>query len=118
MPKSVANLDSPSESPPVTRLPATTVVVVRLTPATGTGVDDLVAIAENARGKFVGIPGLQCKYFAYAPDRGEVVNVYVWNDSHQAAQMRKPEFLARIRAAYGSEPDVTVAAVLSVAASE
>jgi len=93
---------------------ASTLVIVRLRPAQATA-DDIRRVAERVRELFVGMPGLQRKYFSYSPERHEVVNVYVWHDSSAAAQVRDPEFLAKIRAVYAGEPDVTFAEILAIA---
>jgi hypothetical protein len=83
---------------------ASALVMVRLKlPATTTR-DDIRNVAGHVRERFVGMPGLQRKYFAYSPERHEVLNVYAWHDG-----------AAQIRAAYAGEPEITFAEVLAVA---
>ena len=115
-------MQSPAHSRPVStpgecapRKPASTLVMVRLKLPAMTTRDDIRSVAEHVRERFVGMPGLQRKYFAYSPERHEVLNVYAWRDSAAAAKVRDPEFLAQIRAAYGCEPNITFAEVLAIA---
>jgi hypothetical protein len=115
-------MQSPAHSRPVSTLgecapreQASALVMVRLKlPATTTR-DDIRNVAGHVRERFIGMPGLQRKYFAYSPERHEVLNVYAWHDGAAAARVRDPEFVAQIRAAYAGEPEITFAEVLAVA---
>jgi hypothetical protein len=100
-----------------TGLPASTIVIVRVRAPADATMDDLRKVSERARDFFAGMPGLRRKYFSYSSERHEVVNVYVWHDSAAAAQVGAPDFVAKIRAVYAGEPEVTVAEVLAIAES-
>lgn len=97
--------------------PGSTLAIVRLRPAAEATLEEVRQVAERVRGQFLALPGLRRKYFAYSPERHEVVNVYEWHDRAAAAQVCHPDFVARIRAAYAGEPDITVAEVLAIAES-
>jgi hypothetical protein len=97
--------------------PGSTLAIVRLRPAANATLDDVRQVAERVRGQFLALPGLRRKYFAYSPERHEVVNVYEWHDRAAAAQVCHPDFVARIRAAYAGEPEITVAEVVAIAES-
>lgn len=97
--------------------PASTLVIVRLKVPATTTKEDIGGVAERVRNRFVGMPGLQRKYFAYSPERHEVLNLYAWHDSVAAARLRDPDFVAQIRAAYAGEPEITFAEVLAIAES-
>lgn len=96
---------------------ASTLVIVRLKAPPDVTRDNLRDVAEYVREHFVGVPGLERKYFSYSPERHEVMNVYVWNDCKAAARVRHPDFVANIRAVYGAEPDIAFADILAVADS-
>ncbi|HVS78066.1 MAG TPA: hypothetical protein VHE11_14100 [Steroidobacteraceae bacterium] len=95
--------------------PQATLVIVRLRAAAGVTMEDMRDVAERVRESFVGMPGLRRKYFSYSPERREVVNVYVWRDRAAAALVSDPGFVAKIRAVYAGEPEITVAEVLAIA---
>lgn len=105
-------LGSPTSSP------ASTLVVVRVRVPVDATIDDIRKVAHRVRESFLGVPGLQRKYFSYSSERREVVNVYIWHDGVAAARVREPEFVAKIRAAYAGEPDITFAEVLAIADSK
>lgn len=109
------SLWDPTRHPCPTDPPAPTLVIVRVRAPVHATMDDVRKIAESARKFFVGMPGLRCKYFSYSHERHEVVNVYVWHDGAAAAQVRDPDFVAKIRAVYSGEPDITFAEVLAIA---
>jgi hypothetical protein len=64
----------------------------------------LQTIAEKARSKFEGLPGLRSKLFSIAPEAREARNVYVWNDPEAARAFFTPEMRDRITALYGVAP--------------
>jgi len=107
----------PARNTTAASLRASTLVIVRLRPPADATADEIRSVAERARDLFAKMPGLRRKYFSYSSERHEVVNVYEWNDGAAAALVRDPKFLARIRTAYRSEPDVTFAEVLAIADS-
>ena len=63
-------------------------------------------IAEAARPKFEGLPGLRSKVFTVNPGKRQAVNFYVW-DSEDAAKAFLTEALVdRIEGLYGVRPEV------------
>lgn len=63
-------------------------------------------VAEGARTKFEGMPGLRSKAFTIDRVRREATNFYVW-DSEQAAQaFYTDDLLDRITSLYGVRPSV------------
>ncbi len=95
--------------------PAPTLVIVRARPPAGFSAHDARRVAEHVRGGIAAMQGLRRKYFSYSAARHEIVNVYEWTDGGAAAATCHPDFVARIRAAYGVEPEITVAEVLAIA---
>jgi hypothetical protein len=82
-------------------------------------VDDFSAervrkLAENARAKFEGMPGLRSKLFSVFPERREAVNVYVWDDPEAARRFLTPESRDRIAALYGAQPRIEYAEVCAL----
>jgi hypothetical protein len=71
----------------------------------------LQAIAENARSKFAGLPGLRSKMFSVEPQLREARNVYLWNDAEAAHAFFTPAMRDRITALYGVAPIIEYGAV-------
>lgn len=63
-------------------------------------------IAETARGKFVGMPGLRSKAFMIRPGSREAVNVYVWDSEDAARAFFREALLDRVTNLYGVRPSV------------
>ena len=74
----------------------------------GDGFDEraLRAIAETARVKFEGMPGLRSKAFTLDLAGREAVNFYVWDSDEAARAFFTDERLAQIAGLYGARPDV------------
>lgn len=68
-------------------------------------------VAEEARARFEGMPGLISKVFCLVPERREGRNVYVWDSLELARTFFTPETRARIAALYGVEPVIEYAKV-------
>jgi hypothetical protein len=63
-------------------------------------------IAENARPRFEGMPGLRSKAFTVNSEKREATNSYVW-DSEQAARVFFTDaLLERVTGLYGVRPNV------------
>src|SRR5689334_22419205 len=63
-------------------------------------------IADGARARFEGMPGLRSKAFTLNPGKREAVNFYVW-DSEEAAKAFFTEALVeRVTGLYGVRPGV------------
>jgi heme-degrading monooxygenase HmoA len=63
-------------------------------------------IAETARHKFEGMPGLRSKAFTINSERSEAVNFYVWDSEEAAKGFFTEELLERVSGLYGVRPSV------------
>jgi hypothetical protein len=63
-------------------------------------------IAQNARARFEGKPGLRSKVFAVDSERHEARNVYVWDSEEVARAFFSEEMLHRVTGLYGVRPTV------------
>jgi heme-degrading monooxygenase HmoA len=66
----------------------------------------VVAIAENARGTFEGMPGLRSKVFTVDDTRQRALNFYVWESADAARSFFSEEMRARVTDLYGVEPTI------------
>jgi len=77
-------------------------------------------VAEGARGRFVGMPGLRSKAFTLDVEKREAINFYVWESSDAANAFFVPELMERVTSLYGVAPSVqfvTVAELVDNASS-
>ena len=63
-------------------------------------------IAETARAKFEGMPGLHSKVFTINSGKREAVNFYVWESEDVAKAFFTAELLERVTGLYGVRPTV------------
>jgi hypothetical protein len=63
-------------------------------------------IAETARAKFEGMPGLRSKAFTINAGKREARNFYVWDSEDAAKAFYSDELLERITGLYGVRPSV------------
>ena len=63
-------------------------------------------IAETARARFEGMPGLRSKAFTVNPEKREAKNFYVWDSEDAAKAFFTDEVLERITDLYGVRPSV------------
>jgi len=63
-------------------------------------------IAETARAKFEGLPGLRSKAFTVNPAKREATNFYVWDSEDAARAFFSDALLERITSLYGVRPSV------------
>ncbi|HEY7120627.1 MAG TPA: hypothetical protein VH475_28850 [Tepidisphaeraceae bacterium] len=63
-------------------------------------------IAETARAKFEGMPGLRSKAFTFSPAKREAVNIYVWDSEDAAKAFFSDQLLERVTGLYGVRPCV------------
>jgi hypothetical protein len=63
-------------------------------------------IAETARVRFEGMPGLRSKAFTFNPGKREAVNFYVWETEEAAKAFFTDELLNRVADLYGARPSV------------
>src|SRR3982751_5265103 len=61
-------------------------------------------IAETARGRFEGMPGLHSKAFTLNSANGEAVNFYVWDSEEAAKALFTDELVERVAGLYGARP--------------
>ncbi|HSE36965.1 MAG TPA: YdhR family protein [Blastocatellia bacterium] len=63
-------------------------------------------IAETARARFEGMPGLRSKAFTINSERREAKNFYVWDSEDAARAFFTDELLDRVTGLYGVRPIV------------
>lgn len=63
-------------------------------------------IAETARARFEGMPGLRSKAFTVNSEKHEARNFYVWDSEDAAKAFFTPELLERVTGLYGVRPNV------------
>ena len=66
----------------------------------------VLAIAENARGTFEGMPGLTSKAFTVDDARRRAMNFYVWESEEAARSFFSDEMRERVTGLYGVEPTI------------
>jgi len=63
-------------------------------------------IAEAARARFEGLPGLRSKAFTVNPGKREAANFYVWDSEEAARAFFTDGLLERVAGLYGVRPSV------------
>jgi len=63
-------------------------------------------IAEAARAKFDGMPGLRSKAFTLNSGKREATNFYVWESEDAAKAFFNDQLLAQVTGLYGVRPSV------------
>ncbi len=63
-------------------------------------------IAEAARAKFEGMPGLRSKAFTLNSGKREATNFYVWESEDAAKAFFTDELVERVTGLYGVRPSV------------
>ena len=63
-------------------------------------------IAETARARFEGMPGLRSKAFTLNSGKCEATNFYVWDSEDAAKAFFTNELLERVTGLYGVRPSV------------
>ena len=63
-------------------------------------------IAETARTRFEGMPGLRSKAFTINPGKREATNFYVWDSEDAAKAFFNDDLLERVTGLYGVRPGV------------
>ncbi|KXU88197.1 hypothetical protein CR51_34675 [Caballeronia megalochromosomata] len=63
-------------------------------------------IAQTARARFEGMPGLRSKAFTLDSGKRKATNFYVWNSEDAARAFFTDEILDRVTGLYGVRPDV------------
>ncbi len=63
-------------------------------------------IAETARARFEGMPGLRSKAFTFNSAKREAVNFYVWDSEDAAKAFFTDQLLEHVTGLYGVRPTV------------
>ena len=63
-------------------------------------------VAEAARAKFEGMPGLRSKAFTIDPGNREALNFYVWESEEAAKAFFSQQLMDRVTELYGVRPAV------------
>src|SRR6516162_3687242 len=63
-------------------------------------------IAETARARFEGMPGLHSKAFTFNSAKREAANFYVWDSEDAAKAFFTDQLLERVTGLYGARPSV------------
>ena len=71
-------------------------------------------IAETARVKFEGMPGLHSKAFTFSSKKRQAINFYVWDSEDAAKAFFTEELLQRVSGLYGVRPDVEFVQVVAL----
>jgi len=72
----------------------------------------ILDIARNAKGMFVGMPGLRQKAFTVDVENRRATNVYLWDSEEAARKFFTPKLAERIRGLYGVTPRIEFAETL------
>lgn len=82
----------------------------------GDNFDDeaLRKIAETARTKSEGMPGLRSKAFAINPAKREATNFYIWDSEDAAKDFFTDALLDRATGLYGIRPTVEFVQILAL----
>ncbi len=63
-------------------------------------------IAETARARFEGMPGLRTKMFTLNSGKHEAANFYVWDSEQAAKEFFTDDLLKRVADLYGVRPSI------------
>jgi heme-degrading monooxygenase HmoA len=75
--------------------------------------DRLIQIAEGARHRFEGMPGLRSKTFTLNEEQREAINFYVWDSVKAADRFFTESTLKSIGELYGVQPTLTYVNILA-----
>jgi heme-degrading monooxygenase HmoA len=81
-------------------------VFVRFRYESGFSEAQLRQVADQARTKFEGMPGLRSKAFTIDPVHREALNVYVWDSEEAAKAFFSPQLMDMVTGLYGVRPTV------------
>jgi len=71
-------------------------------------------IAETARARFEGMPGLRSKAFTINSAKREAANFYVWDSEEAAEAFFTDQLLERVTSLYGVRPTVEVVQIATL----
>ena len=66
----------------------------------------VLAVAQNARSMFEGMPGLRCKFFTLDDKHHRATNFYVWDSQDAAESFFSNELRERVTGLYGVAPTI------------
>ena len=66
----------------------------------------LQQIAEGARSKFQGMPGVRSKAFTVDPTKRQALNFYVWESEDAARKFFSPQTIDGVAQLYGVRPSI------------
>jgi hypothetical protein len=66
----------------------------------------VLAVAQNARGTFEGMPGLRFKFFTLDEKHHRATNFYVWDSRELAESFFSDELRERVTGLYGVAPTI------------
>ena len=66
----------------------------------------LQQIAEGARSKFQGMPGLRSKAFTVDAARRQALNLYIWESEDAARKFFSPQTIDGVAKLYGVRPSI------------
>jgi len=71
-------------------------------------------IADEASGKFQGLPQLRSKAFTVRPEVKTATNIYVWESADAAKAFFTEQLLERVTSLYGVRPTIELAEVAAL----
>lgn len=71
-------------------------------------------IAETARARFEGMPGLRSKAFTVDSEKRKATNFYVWDSEDAARAFFTDALLERVTTLYGVRPDVELVQIAAL----
>jgi heme-degrading monooxygenase HmoA len=71
-------------------------------------------VAESARTRFEGMPGLRSKAFTFNAAKREATNFYVWESEDAAKAFFTDELLDRVTGLYGVRPTVEIVQIATL----
>jgi heme-degrading monooxygenase HmoA len=71
-------------------------------------------IAETARTRFEGMPGLRSKAFTINSEKREATNFYVWESEDAAKAFFTDELIERVTGLYGIRPTVEFVQIVTL----
>ena len=74
----------------------------------------LQKIAETARPRFEGMPGLRSKVFTVNSEKREATNFYVWDSEDAARAFFNDALLERVTGLYGVRPSVEFVQIVTL----
>lgn len=82
------------------------IAVVQFRLAAPISLEDATRKFQSSAPKYVALPGLVRKHYIRAADGSTAGGVYLWQSRAAAEAVYTGEWLERVRALYGSEPEV------------